>query len=264
MGHTRLGTLPRTKAWREVVGLIAAGADVETVAKATITAADKAFSGVFDDRGYNQAVWLLTQIGLAGKSPNAIEHLRQYGVSIPDNTSLVEIISALSSAMECKAAYNGKETDLGELAHRALVDAVITRMEPKIEQQSLFDMQTDTTQKALSTFGKETEFAKLSREFYSRLTRECMQYFLSRTLAGQLGDGLRFATMNQMSQFEESMATHCREASLIVEKYSGEWFSKHNYEEKGEISRESVQGFASWALKKINDELKAGAKSNGK
>lgn len=28
MGHVRLGTLPRSKAWKEVVGLITAGADV--------------------------------------------------------------------------------------------------------------------------------------------------------------------------------------------------------------------------------------------
>ncbi len=263
MGHTRLGTLPRSKAWGEVVGLIAAGADVETVARATINAADKAFAFVQDDCGYNHAVWLLTQLGLAGKSPNPLEHLRKQGVNIPDNTSLPEIVSALSKAMDDADYMNGKNSDLGELAHRALVDAVITRMEPKIEQQSLFNMQSDDTKKALSDFSKDKEFSQLSREFYSRLTSECMQYFLSHTLASHLGDGQRFATTNQMSHFEEAMATHCREASLIVEKYSGEWFSKHSYEEGGAISRDSVQGFASWALKKINDELKAGAKPDG-
>ena len=262
MGHTQLGALPRTKEWREVVGLIAAGADVETVAQATIKAADKAFSFVQDDCGYNHAVWLLTQLGLAGKSPNPLEHLREQGVNIPDNTSLPEVVSALSQALDVAAYQKGKNSDLGELAHRALVDAVIARMEPKIEQQSLFNMQADDTKRALSDFSKEKEFSQLSREFYSRLTRECMQYFLSRTLATHLGNGQRFATMNQMSQFEEAMATHCREAAVIVEQFSGEWFSKHRYEEGGTISRDSVQGFASWALKKINDELKAGAKTD--
>ena len=66
MGHARLGLLPRSKPWREVVGLIAAGADIGQVAQATIRAADKAFSFVADDCGYNHAVWLLTQLGLAG------------------------------------------------------------------------------------------------------------------------------------------------------------------------------------------------------
>lgn len=259
MGHTRLGTLPRSKHWREVVDLLAAGADVSQIAEATIKAADDAFSFVADDAGYNHAVWLLTQLGLAGRSENPLEHLRRQGVNIPDNTSLPGIITALSNALDAGSRH-GKLSDLGELAHRALVDAVITRMEPKLEQQSLFNMQAEDSQRALNAFSKEKEFAQLSRAFYSRLTTECMRYFLSRTLATHLGDGQRFATTNQMSQFDDTLTTHCREASKIVEQYSGEWFSKHRYEESGDIARESVQGFASWALKKMNDELRAGAK----
>ncbi len=261
MGHTRLGTLPRSKDWREVVELIAGGADISQVAEATIKAAEKAFSFVADDAGYNHAVWLLAQIGLAGHAKAPIDHLRQAGVDIPDNTSLPGIISALSDALET-GSRNGKLSDLGELAHRALVDAVITRLEPKLQQQSLFNMQAEDSQRALNEFRKDKEFAHLSREFYSRLTNETMRYFLSRTLASQLGDGQRFATTNQLSQFEDALAVHCREASRIVEQFSGEWFSKHRYEENKDISRESVQGFASWALKKMNDELKAGAKSH--
>ena len=102
----------------------------------------------------------------------------------------------------------------------------------------------------------------MSRDFYSRLTTECMNYFLSQTLATNLGEGQRFPTMNQMAQFEAALSTHCREASTIVEQFSGEWFSKHRYEEGGDISRDSVRGFASWALKKMKDELKAGAKAD--
>jgi len=262
MGHTRLGTLPRSKAWREVVELIAAGADASQIAQATINAAERAFSFVRDDCGYHHAVWLLTQLGLAGKAPNPREYLREQGIEIPKNTSLPGIVAAISSAFDNGRYQKGRHSDLGELAHRALVDAVIARMEPKLEQQSLFNMRADDTQRPLNAFSKEKEFAQLSREFYSRLTRESMRYFLSRTLSTQLGDGQRFATMNQMAQFEEALATHCREASKIVEKFSGEWFSKHRYEEGGAISQTSVEGFASWAIKKMTDELKAGAQSD--
>ena len=57
MGHIRLGQLPRTRKWRDVVELVAVGADVSQVANATIRAADSAFSFVNNDSGYNQAVW---------------------------------------------------------------------------------------------------------------------------------------------------------------------------------------------------------------
>lgn len=48
MGHVRLGSLPRSRAWKEVVGLITAGADVSQIANATIRAADKAFTFVLN------------------------------------------------------------------------------------------------------------------------------------------------------------------------------------------------------------------------
>lgn len=264
MGHIRLGQLPRTRKWRDVVELIAAGADVPQVANATIKAAELAFSFVNDDCGYNQAVWLMSQLAIAAKQANPLEHLRAQGVNIPDNTSLPGIVAAFTQALDNHSANNGGHSDLGELAQRALVDAIINRMEPKLQQQSLFNMQADDTQHALMEFGKQKDFGQLSQAFYSRLTSECMNYFLSQTLATNLGDGQRFPTMNQMAQFEEALSIHCREASTIVEQYSGEWFSKHRYEEGGDISRDSVRGFASWALKKMTDELKAGAKADAK
>jgi hypothetical protein len=262
MGHIRLGQLPRTRKWRAVVDLVAAGADVSQVANATINAADSAFSFVGDDSGYNQAVWLLTQLGIAGSSDNPLEHLRASGINLPDNTSLPEIASALTVALDDHVSQNGGHSDLGELAQRALVDSVVKRLEPKLQQSSLFNMPVDDTQRALREFRKQSEFSELSREFYARLTNECMGYFLTQTLATNLGDGQRFPTTNQMAQFEDALSTHCREASKIIEDFSGEWFSKHRYEENGDISRESVKGFASWALKKMKDELKAGAQAD--
>ena len=68
MGHVRLGRLPRSKAWKDVVGLITAGADASQIANATIRAADKAFSFVLNDRGFTEAVWLMTQLAIAARS----------------------------------------------------------------------------------------------------------------------------------------------------------------------------------------------------
>jgi len=40
MGHVRLGTLPKTQKWRQVVSLIAGGADVERIAAGSANAAE--------------------------------------------------------------------------------------------------------------------------------------------------------------------------------------------------------------------------------
>lgn len=263
MGHTRVGQLPRTRAWRQVVELIAVGADVAQVSQATIKAAESAFSWVNNDGGYNHAVWLMAQLGIAAGQPNPAEYLRRQGVNISDQTSLPGIAAALTTALDNHVEANGGHSDLGALAQRALVDSVLNRLEPKLQQQSLFRLPADEMCSALAEFRKPGEFGMLARAFYSRLTNECMNYFLSQTLATHLGEGMRFATTNQMAQFEDALSTHCREASAIVEQFSANWFSLHRYTEQGEISPKSVRGFASYALKKMKDELKAGAMANG-
>lgn len=257
MGHIRLGLLPRTRAWKEVVGLIVAGADVSQVATATINAAEKAFSFVLNDEGYTEAVWLMTQLAIAAKQENYREHLAGIGVHLPDKSTVADIATALSDTLDRKLA-TGRSSDLAEIAQRALIGAVVSHLSPKLP--SLFPADAADVHAALASLSRQKEFGELSRSFFARLTNESMGYFLSKTLATHLGEGQRFATMNQVAQFEDALQTHCREASVIVEKFSTDWFSKHRFEEGGTISRESSNGFASYALKKMKDELKAGAR----
>jgi len=262
MGHVRLGSLPRSRAWKEVVGLITAGADVSQIANATIRAADKAFSFVLDDKGFTEAVWLMTQLAIAAKKDNFQDHLATHGVRLSEETSLPDLTAAISEALDNKRVENGKRGDLGEIAQRALVGAVVEHVRPKLP--SLFTPDANNLHAALSSLGKKREFGELSRTFFSKLANESMNYFLTKTLGSQLGEGLRFPTMNEMNQFDKALETHCKEASMIVERFSADWFSKHRYEEGGDISRESSNGFASYALKKMKDELKEGARADAR
>lgn len=256
MGHIRLGTLPRTKAWRDVVRLIVTGADVGQVAYATITAAESAFSFVLNDKGFTEAAWLLTQLGIAAKKPDILAHLRTVGLSMPADATLADLTSAISEALDRRAYSSIERGDLGELANRALIGAVSDVMSNKVA--TLF-YDPDTLKAGLASLGKEAEFGHLSRRFFARLTFESLNYFLSKTLHTHVGEGMHFTTQNQVAQFVSALETHCREASLIVEDYSADWFSKHRYRGNGDIPRKESDGFASFALKKITDELRVGA-----
>ncbi|MBC8392625.1 MAG: hypothetical protein H8E17_08690 [Deltaproteobacteria bacterium] len=262
MGHTRINLLHSRK-WRQVVELIAGGADVEQVANATLNSAEDAFQYVKinEDVGFNQAAWIMVQLGIAAKSDDPVRHLQNQGIHIPQQTSLPGIISAISDAMDTHLDQHGKRSDLSEIAQRALIGAVTDRMRPKLENR-LFAVSSDDVKDVLGEFHKQKEFSKLSRHFFEKLTNECMDYFLSQTLSSQVGEGQRFASMNEKAQFDDALSTHCLEASKVIEDYSGGWFSKHIYEEEGDISRESVKGFASYGMKKMTEVLKAGAQQN--
>src|SRR2546422_3669561 len=54
MGHIRIGTLPATRRWKDVVGLVAEGAEVSRVAEATTHAWQLAFDKVRNDAGFRK------------------------------------------------------------------------------------------------------------------------------------------------------------------------------------------------------------------
>lgn len=261
MGHSRIGTLPATRRWKEVVQLIADGADVGKVAEATLKAAEKAFATVEKDAGFREAVNLLVELGLAGGKPDPAAHLAAAGIAIPESTSVVEVALAVGEALDqrVKATRNGQT--FGELASKALVSAITSHLQDRLH--GLFTPTREDVAGALKDLGKKKEFGDLIRNFMAKLTNEALGFFLSKTLATHVGEGQRFATMNQMAQFEDAMRTHCEEASVIVQEFAGDWFSKHRFEEGGKISRESAEGFGWVAMKKMRAELAVRAKTDG-
>ena len=66
MGHIRLGLLPRTLKWQQVVALLAEAAPVDRIAAASADAAEAGLRRASDDPALAHSFWLLTQIPLEG------------------------------------------------------------------------------------------------------------------------------------------------------------------------------------------------------
>jgi hypothetical protein len=259
MGHIRIGTLPATRRWQDVIGLISEGAEAPRLAEAVTHAWEKAFNAVRSDAGFREAVWLLMQIGAAGKGRDPTGHLSSVGVEVVGAASVVEVAMALSAAMERRLEASRQRSDFGELAQRALISAVTEELQQSMP--TLLDSTVEDVGSALSRCGKEKAFGRLAREFFARMTNECLSYFLSKTLPAQVGEGRRFATTAQLADFENAMRTHCAEAAEIVESYSSGWFSKHLWQE-GKITRDSAEKFGWFGLEKMRGELAMRAREN--
>jgi hypothetical protein len=260
MGHLWLGMLTATRRWKDVIGLIAEGAEVSRVAEATTHAWQRAFDTVQNDAGFREAVWLLTQLGVAGRSKTPNGHLDAAVVEITRSRSVVEVAMALSDAMERRIEGSRQRSDFGELAQRALVATVTERFQR--EMLPLIPSGTGDIGAAVRQCGKDEVFGELSRGFYARLTNECLNYFLSKTLSAQVGEKRQFATTAQLAQFEDAMRTHCFEAAEIVENYSAGWFSTHYREGGGAIGRDKAESFGWYGLVKMQHELAARARDD--
>jgi hypothetical protein len=60
-------------------------------------------------------------------------------------------------------------------------------------------------------------FGALGRAFFGTMASKMLNYFLSKTLGTQVGEGRRFATLKECSEFKGALAKHCGEAAVIVE-----------------------------------------------
>lgn len=260
MGHVRLGNLPRTRKWQQVVALIEGGAGTAQIANATITAAEQGFKLAAEDKGLVETIWLLTQIPLAAKTDSFTHALQSAGLDVSDSPGLMEVVGAFSDAIDKKLTNNGGRTDLGEMAQMAASETMTQIIGSRT--QTLFGTTSDDVKDAFSKLATNKQFSIFARDFFARLTNKCLDYFVSRAVSHHVGEGRRFRTLAQQGEFTKALGTHSQEASKIIGEFSGGWFSKTNWEKKG-ISRQDAAGFTHVAMKKIVAELKEGAQADG-
>ena len=107
MGHIRLGVLPQSRKWRQVVDELRLGAGVEMVAASAANAAEASLHGASNDPAFLHTFWLLTQIPLAARGPAFAEDLRGLGLHVREQPSLMDAIAALSDAVDQYAREKG-------------------------------------------------------------------------------------------------------------------------------------------------------------
>lgn len=261
MGHILLGKLPRTRKWSQVVALIEGGAGAAQVANATINAAETGLASAANDKGVVETIWLLSQLPLAARTDNFAQALRECGLSVSDSPGLMDIVGAVTDAIDARMPNCKGRTDLGEMAQMAAVETLTEVISEKIN--NLFGTTPEDVEQAFFKLATNKQFSIFAKDFFARFTNKCMNYFLSRELSHQIGEGQRFTTLSQQAEFTKAMETHCKEASKIVEEFSGGWFMKKNWDTKGHISREDISAFTGYAMTKLISELKQGARSDG-
>lgn len=252
MGHIRLGTLSRSKKWQQVVGELETGSDAGTIAGASAEAAETALSGAAQDPILANSLWLLTQIPLAARGPDYAKDLEVLGLQVSDSPSLFDLTSAISEAIDDSARAGGGRTDLGEMAQLALIESLTAAVAPQLP--SLFTPTPADVRDAVGRLAGGDQFAKFARDFFSRLTHRCLDYYLSRELANHVGEGARFADDGARARFDEALGVHCYETSRIVEAFAGGWYGKNVYQGDG-LTRDKVEAFAQYAFRKIRAEL---------
>ncbi|MBN2566024.1 MAG: hypothetical protein JXB46_09980 [Candidatus Eisenbacteria bacterium] len=254
MGHLRLGDLPRARRWDQVVKLISTDGDAAQIAAASLVAAEAGFRQAASDSGVARVVWLLSQLPLAARDPDYVQRLSALGVNAGEAPGLIELVGAFTEAIDTNIGRWGERTDLGEMAQMAAVETLTSILGQRT--QSLFGVSSEDVRRELARLATTKQFGILAREFFARLTRRYLTFFLSRELSNHVGGYRRFANIGEHREFDQALDLHCHQASRIVEEFAGGWFSKTNWEQG--LTPENVSRFTAVALKKLRAELRRG------
>lgn len=252
MGHVRMGTLPDTQGWRNVVGLIADGGDVAQVADATMEAADRGLQLAFDDPGLCHVVWLLSKLTLAARQDDFAAALNDAGIRCSSEPGVFDIVGGFSDAVDHHLRQVGGRSDIGEIAQMVAAECLTAQISER--SASLFGTTPAEVKQAVYEFSTKRGFSSLAHDYFSRFTHRFLTYHLGRELSNHVGSNGRFSDPSEHTEFVSRLGTHCREAALIVREFSGGWYSKANYEDG--ISQTKARNFVNYALTKLRKELK--------
>lgn len=261
MGHTRLGSIPKTRAWTEVVEQVAgtslggfaalASADMAAIAAKTLEAAGKGLDKAVDDSGVRYTFYLLTQLALASRTRDWEAELGRHDIRLSRDSSFFDFTAEVQAAID---RYVGQSpsgaTDLNEIAQQSAGEAILSLAGARTP--SLFGGGSVDVQDAMRSLSTKKGFGELGQQFFGRFLGRFLNFYLSRVTAAQLGRQ-RLRDLGDVAQFNEALRSHCEQSARVVRDFCGSWYSKTQYEQGIDI--ENTSRFLAVAMQKLRSEL---------
>ncbi len=247
MGHLRLGRLPKTRRWIEVVELLEADpTDAARVTGATVVAAETHLRSLPSNEPLTYAFWLLLRIATASRSETFVQDVRGLGLSVTAETSALELISEVAD--ELRGRFRGGDSATAEFAslavRRALTETVGSF------GGSLFGSTVDDLQSAFRRFSTKDQFSEVAYGFFADFTARLLTSYLDRELSNHVE-----GSISERMEVASAIDLHARQSAAIMREFAGGWYSKQNWETKGEITLDDAQRFVAVALRKLRMEL---------
>ncbi len=253
MGHNRLGTLPRNYRWKEVIRLLEADVDLQTLTDASFFAAKTGLRRVPDDPGFLATINAIVQLAAASREHDVTAALESVGIDQSSQTSSLGFVAAISQTLSRELSEVLPRSDVGKIAQDAFLESLSNHINSG--SGSLFQEEPADPKQLTSAFrGKQLK--SLMHEFYSGFTSRYLSYYLSRELPNHVGPGQRLANMASHSEFNKAFDLLCRQTVRISDEFSPGWMGKAIFEKR--TGPEEVKKYAHIAFKKIASEFERG------
>jgi hypothetical protein len=255
MGHERVGYLPKTKRWLDLIKQIAAfDASIQTtstIATQTLENVKKQYETLFRDDAVKIVFTYLVTFSRAFRFPNPRDELNASGIHMPDQLNLLAVVKSLHEQMPSQVAAS----EYGQLAIAAAADAIGRWYKENDTKQTPLFKPTSDFLETCHTLGSGAGFCELARLYFGSLTERYLNYFLDRASSATISDiQQREKFQNNISTHVDDVSKHAFETAKITQSFAAGWYNTHTREKVP--NKKEIEGFLSIAFGKLRDELR--------
>ncbi len=247
MGHMRLGRLPKTKKWQQVIAAMLGGPEnAEQVAEAVLAAASGHLDAFRTNTTLARCISLLASLPKAacGDRDDFCLFLTAVGMGLKEFSTPEAFCGAVGLSLTEHSSDH-----FGLMAIRATQRALLHVLH---SSPPLFDTGTEAIRHSFRPYADARHFATLVRSFFSGFLSRYVRYFVDRELANTCG--LEGRTVEDLDETVRAVDTWARETSRIVEGYAAGWANKNRYADISPTSP-AVNGFADYCIEKLRSEV---------
>ena len=253
MGHERVGALPRTKRWVDVVNGIVSAADVDgdvrVLANATLENVRSRLLAIHGDAGVIASFQFLIGLALSASPSVDRNSLGELAVDLESNPTPLRLASILS-----RYVYDHRQSaEYGEIARKAAVDTIALWTEQETRQLS-FTGEHERASEVWSRASDGKGFCEVSRLFFAKFVERYLNYFISREASSKLvSTEARERLASRLQEHVSGVSHHAFETAKITESFSAGWFNRHARDRMP--SSDEIVGFLSHSIGKLREEL---------
>lgn len=254
MGHRRVGVLPKTQRWRDLVGQLETFSgdeeQLDRIVTTTLTGVRDRFLLVESAPSVFESFKYLVAFAVASGTDEPGAFMAKAGLEAPTSDSPLSLARSLARFLEGTA----DSPEYASIARAAACDALSRwhRINAP-ETLSLFGQDAEPFlgwQKLSSGAG----FCELSRVYFGALTDRYLRYFLDREASRSISTLFeRDAFDRQLAAHVDGVSQHAFETAKITQSFAAGWFNK--YARTGLPTDQQITGFLSLAFGKMRAEL---------
>ncbi len=255
MGHERVGSLPKSQRWNDIVSQMGAvhssGFPVASVAAQTLQNVRSRYEKLSRDDAVRSIFAFLVSFSRACRSSNPHDELHAAGISIPEESTLLSVVKALRGCVP----EHELASEYGQLALAAAADAFGQWHKEHTKTQLPLFQPTPQFFESWQGLGNGAGFCELARIYFGKLTERYLNYFLDRaasTTFPSIPERERFHC--EIQAHVDKISKHAFETAKITQSFSAGWFTKHTRE--GLPDLKEIEGFLAIAFGKLRDELR--------